>query len=109
MAVILILDRANVRGKQRPQIKAIVCDGYTLYTRGEEKSTFTSNGPVSPQQIARLMLGDAARPLGEAVYHEMREELARLGAEAQAEAQKKKWTEAEAERSERHAGQGHDG
>ena len=109
MAVIMILDRANIRGKKRPKVKAIVCDGYTLYTHGEEKSSFTSNGPVSPLEIAQMMLGDAARPLGEAVYHGLREQLATLAAEEREKARKTKQMEAETERNEGNAGQGTDG
>lgn len=104
MAVILVLDRANIRGKKRPTVEAIVCDGYVLYAHKEtgEKAggRVWANGTQNPAEIARLMLGDTARPLGEAVFHEMREELARQGAEgkarALAERQKKKWQEAEA-------------
>lgn len=103
MAVILVLDRANIRGKKRPQVQAVVCDGYVLYAHketGEKAGGMLWANHPNPAELARLMLGDTARPLGEAVFHEMREELARQGAEgkarALAERQKKKWQEAEA-------------
>ena len=112
MAVILVLDRANIRGKKRPQVQAVVCDGYNLYVHNEtgEKAggRMWANGTQNPAELARLMLGDQARPLGEAVFHELREELARQGAEGQAKAiaerQRKKWQEIEAARGEGDAG-----
>lgn len=90
MAVILVLDRANIRGKKRPRVRAIVCDGYNLYAENEEMTEFMSNGPVRPRLIAQQMLSEGVKPLGEAIYHELREELARQGAEAQARAREKK-------------------
>ena len=82
MAVILILDRANVRGKKRPTIKKIVCDGYMLYTEKDAGREYTKpdivGNKVSALGMARKML---SMGIGEPVYHELREEMARLASE----------------------------
>lgn len=86
MAVILILDRVKARGFRLPHIKAVVCDGYTLYTeeKGEEETRCAIRGGkegVSVLGMARTLMGSS---MGQPLYHEMREELARLAAEERA-------------------------
>lgn len=97
MAVILVLDRVSGRGRKKPTIQRIVCDGFLLYSEkgGKEETECklrASQAGVSALGIARTLL---QTPSGKELYHQMREELARLAAEEKAKEQREKWREAE--------------
>lgn len=96
MAVILVLDKVPRPGRKLPTIRKIVCDGFLLYSEDQKSAVVEGAGKVQPKLIAQAMI-DNRRPgnVGEPIYHELREELARLAAEQKAEQQRKKWQEAE--------------
>ena len=85
MAVILTLDRANVRGKKRPKIKALTVDGYLLYAEKQDPENadrvmtamgaHIQNTGVTALGLARELMQIG---IGEDVYHNLREEIARI-------------------------------
>jgi len=85
MAIILTMDRANIRGKKRPRIRAVTVDGYVLYSEQRDGDKVRVQASANIQDASVTALGIAREMcrigIGERVYHELREELARLAKE----------------------------
>ena len=82
MAIILVMDRVPAKGKKRPRIRRIVCDGYMIYQQRQIDETQAAigaelGGGVNALGIARQLVDSG---LGADVYHALREELARVAA-----------------------------
>ena len=88
MAIILTLDRVNVRGKKRPKIKALTVDGYLLYIEKQDPENadrvmaglgaHIQDSSVTALGLARELM---QMGIGKDVYHNLREEIARIASE----------------------------
>lgn len=97
MAVILVLDRANVRGKKRPRVRKVVADGYVLYAEKENSKgvaiSAQGGGSIHALGLARQLVDMG---IGEQTRDALLEAIAHKAAEEIAQAQRKKWQAIEA-------------